>query len=169
MCKIQIVFGLNLIKNLNADVVYSACLLSPITLYSSTENEFLDCFKKKMFAFIGTIKMIMRFTRCCSWQQKLRKCKRSNHVLAENRLSLRVFVLLNFVVRRPSFSSDEMHSTNQFTMLQANVSRQIFIVHLFVGIGEVSFVNFVYIADSSCVLTFRLNDSKIKLFTYMNT
>lgn len=53
-------------------------------------------------------------------------------------------------------------------MLQANVSRQIFIVHLFGGIGEVYFVNFVYIADSSCVLKFRLNDSKIKLFTYMN-
>lgn len=62
-----------------------------------------------------------------------------------------------------------MHCTNKFTMLQANVSRQIFIVHLFVGIDVVPFVNFVYIADSSCVLKFRLNDSKIKLFTYMNT
>lgn len=52
-------------------------------------------------------------------------------------------------------------------MLQSNGSRQIFIVHLFVGIDVVAFVNFVYIADSSCVLKFRLNDSKIKLFTYM--
>lgn len=41
----------------------------------------------------------MRFTLCCSWSQKLWKCMRRNHVLAEYFLSFRFFLLF-FVVRR---------------------------------------------------------------------
>lgn len=99
----------------------------------------------------------MRFTLCCSWSQKLWKCMRRNHVLAEYFLSLRFFLLFFVVRRRFIFirwnASHKLLYTVTNEGFKTNVSWYIF----FFGISVVAFVNFVYTACISCLLKFRLN------------
>lgn len=111
----------------------------------------------------------MWFTLCCSWSQKLWKCMRRNHVLAEYFLSLRFFLLF-FVVGCRFIFIRWNASQSYFTLLQTKVSIQM--CHgtssFFFGISVVAFVNFVYTACISCLLKFRFNDSKLKLFTTLH-